>query len=114
MARPKVFALVPVRVELSGGTVVGLTPPDTGEAQAALVRFRRFRDELGSHLESIVQSASVLKGDDVVDDGACDAIVACVQKVATAWNEYTTASGLTAAGSGVDVPEDLEPSPYQA
>lgn len=90
-----------------------LTPPSSAEAQAAQGRFRRFKGELDTHLESIVQSAGVLKGDDVVDDGACDAIVTCCRKIAAAWNEYLTASGLTVKDGGVKLPDDLAPSPYQ-
>lgn len=114
MARLKVFALVPVQVELSGGTVGSLTPPHTGEAQAALGRFQRFKGKLDTHLESIVQSAGVLKGDDVVDDGACDAIVTCCRKIATAWNEYLKASGMAVKDYRLNPPGDLDPSPYEA
>jgi hypothetical protein len=112
MARPKLVALVPVTVELVKKQVQSVTAPHTEDAQAALERFQHFKDELDLQLTSIHQSAGVLKSDEVVDDGACDAIVTCLQKIATAWNDYITASGM----SGFDKLEpvaDLEPSPYQ-
>jgi len=77
------------------------------------VNLKELRDEIDLQLASIQQSASVVKSDEVVDDDQVDSIVTSARKIALAFNAYLEAGRPNRAAEPVDVPEELEPSPYQ-
>ena len=76
---------------------------------AVLTGLTLFREQLAGSLLSIRDDAGLIKGDEVVDDNVCDSVVWSARNIADAFNELAAAVGLPP----VEVPAELEPSPYQ-
>jgi hypothetical protein len=76
------------------------------QTKEALVKFR---EKLSERLIGLHCDAAIIKGDEIVDDNACDSVVWGAQEIAEAFNEVASLLGL----EPVEVPADLEKSPYQ-
>jgi hypothetical protein len=73
--------------------------------------FPEFHKQLELQIRSIVQTIAAMKGDDVVDDEACDEVVNCTQRIVAAFNDFADVN--SKKSYKIEPPEDLEPSPYQ-
>jgi hypothetical protein len=78
-------------------------------ADAQEAALRRFRDELNVRAADVVNSLGGIKRYDMVDDDQVDEAVESVRRLAEAFNEAAPLLGL----GPVDVPDPLDPSPYQ-
>ncbi len=68
-----------------------------------------YRDELERRVAGLRCDAAILKSGDVVDDYACDSVAWGAREIALTFNAVALLLDL----KPIEVPEELEASPYQ-